>query len=258
MKLIPGKLRWISLIASLSIFILLTGCVKGDFHVTVNKDGSADLDYKLGMQAQLIGLMSGNGQNDPISELKTNFEKQGFSVSQYRDGDYIGVAAKKHLNNSEEIGNALPSQNILNQNQKSNSSEMMNFSQDKDFFFTTYRYNGSVDLTDMKPDDKDTMGIQQMMLKQIDLKLTLSLPVKADMQNASRVLPDQQTYQWDLIPGTKGEVILQAKVPNITNIMICSIALLLIIGVIVVTFIKNRQRKAAASLSSHEPPLSLE
>jgi hypothetical protein len=238
------KRRLVFLLCIIGLVTLLSGCVQGDFHITVNKNGSADLDYKIGMKSQLVGLMmSGNGKQDPTAEMKTSFEKDGFTVSQYRDGDYIGVSAKKHVENLKDIGNSLPSQNMLNQIQKGQVSDKLNFTEDKGLFFTTYRYTGSIDMTNMKPDDKDTMGIQQMMLKQIDLKLTLTLPVQADAQNASRVLPDQQTYQWDLIPGTKGDIMLQAKVPNVTNIVISGVLLLIVIVAAVILVIAKSRRK---------------
>jgi hypothetical protein len=240
------KRRFAILLCIIGLVALLSGCVKGDFHITVNKNGSADLDYNFGMKSQLVGLMSGNGQKDPVQEMKTNFEKKGFTVSQYRDNDYIGIVAKKHMDNLKDISDALP-KNPDQQSAAADSFNKMNFTEDKGLFFTTYRYNGSVDLTSMKADDKDTMGIQQMMLKQVDLKLTLTLPVKAETQNASRILPDQQTYQWDLIPGTKGDIALQAKAPNITNIIIAIIGLVVILVVAAVAIIKSKRRKTSVT-----------
>jgi uncharacterized membrane protein len=254
------KRRLVFLLCVIGLVALLSGCVKGDFHITVNKNGSADLDYKIGMMAQLVGLISGsgNGKQDPIAGMKVSFENVGFAVSQYRDGDYIGVSAKKHVDNLKDIGNSLPNENMLNESQKSQVSDKLNFTEDKGLFFTTYRYTGSIDFTNMKPDDKDTMGIQQMMLKQVDLKLTLTLPVQADAQNASRVLPDQKTYQWDLIPGTKGDIMLQAKVPNVTNIIISILLLIVIVAAVIVFIVKSRRKRKLQDIQIAEPPLSIE
>jgi hypothetical protein len=252
------KRRLVLLLCVIGLVALLSGCVHGDFHITVNKNGSADLDYKVGMMTQLVGLISGNGKQDPIAGMKASFENVGFAVSQYRDGDYIGVSAKKHLDNLKDIGNSLPNENMLNQSQKSQVSDKLNFTEDKGLFFTTYRYTGSIDFTNMKPDDKDTMGIQQMMLKQVDLKLTLTLPVQADAQNASRVLPDQQTYQWDLIPGTKGDIMLQAKVPNVMNMVISILLLIVIVAAVIVIIVKSRRKRKLQDAPVTETPLSVE
>jgi hypothetical protein len=236
------KLVVFALIASL--FAVLSGCVKGDFHITVNKNGSAELDYKIGVQSQLLGLMSSGG--DPIEEMKKNFQDKGFAVSQYRDGDYTGIEAKKHQDNLKDLASTLPNQNLFGQGNSSSGQSKLNFSEKKGLFSTTYKYQGTVDMSDLKPDATDTMGIQQMMLKQIDLKVTLTLPVKAETQNASRVLPDQYTYQWDLIPGTNGDITLQAKAPNVTNIVIAVILMVIVLTAGVWGIVASRRRKSAS------------
>lgn len=59
-----------------------------------------------------------------------------------------------------------------------------------------------------------------MFLSQMDLKLSLTLPEKTEVHNASRTLNDGYTYQWDLIAGKNNEVNLNLKVLNTTTLYI--------------------------------------
>ena len=52
------NLSRIGLLIVIASLFLLTGCVKGIFHVTVNKNGSADFNYKIAFPASFVNLMS--------------------------------------------------------------------------------------------------------------------------------------------------------------------------------------------------------
>ena len=47
----------------LLVFVMVStaGCAEGIFHVTVNRDGSADLNYKVGFDNSFYSLMSAMG-----------------------------------------------------------------------------------------------------------------------------------------------------------------------------------------------------
>ncbi|WP_248924438.1 LppM family (lipo)protein [Paenibacillus hamazuiensis] len=236
------------------LIIMLTGCVKADFHITVNKDSSAELDYKIGISAQVAGLMAaGKDAKDPLQDMRQQFEQQGFTVIQYREGDYIGINAKKHQSDIKElksIGNLNP--NLGNQKDNSGANSM-NIDVQNGLFYTTYSYKGALDLSTLKPDANDTMGIQKAMLNQMDLKVTLTLPVTAEEQNASRVLDDKKTYQWDLLPGSNNEIVLKTKVLNVTNIVVLIIVLVIVL-IVALTVISRRKKKAAFL----NPPIAIE
>ncbi|TBL80828.1 LppM family (lipo)protein [Paenibacillus thalictri] len=222
------------------LLCLLSGCVKGDFHVTVNADSSADLEYKLGMNGALAGLMSaGKDAQEPIQQIKQGFEKQGFTVTQYREGEYVGVIAKKHQNNVNELTSVGPMNDINASFAKGDNS--MKVDVQKGLLYNTYSYKGVMDLGSMKPDTNDAMGIQKALLSQIDLKFTLTLPIAAEEQNATRLLGDQKTYQWDLVPGSKNEIILKAKVFNVTNVII--IVVIFVVVLLMIAFAMLRKRK---------------
>lgn len=88
------------------VLVLLSGCVQGDFHVTVNKDKSADLNYKFGFSTELLGLMAMGADeesSDPIGEMKKGYEKDGFKVVAYKEKGYTGVIARKHIDDVEKL-----------------------------------------------------------------------------------------------------------------------------------------------------------
>ncbi|MEK3909931.1 DUF3153 domain-containing protein [Paenibacillus sp. FSL H7-0331] len=243
--------KWLLFVILSSVIILLSSCVKGDFHVTVNRDQSAELDYKLALSSQLIGLMSMNSANktDMLGELKKNFETDGYQVSQYKDGDYQGVQAKKHVKDVKEIKNVGVNQGSINAENK------IDMTVDKGFIFNTHHLIGNFDLSSMKADAKDTMGLQKMMISQIDLKFTLTLPDKAEQQNASRVLDDGKTYQWDLLAGANNEVNLDIKAPNTVNVSILVAVVVILIAAIIFLLLRRKKRAQPAEPLAIETPI---
>ncbi len=234
--------------------ILLNGCIKGDFHVTLNKDSSADLDYKLGMSSQLIALMSMDTKNktDLIGEMKKNFESEGFTVTQYKDGDYQGVQAKKHVADAKDIKNVgVIQKDFANENK-------MNISTDKGLLFNTNHLVGNFDLSTMQADPSDPTGFQKMMVSQIDLKFTLTLPDKAEMQNASRVLDDGKTYQWDLFAGKNNDIKVDIKTLNILNLsLMVGFVILILIVIIVIWISKSKKQRALNEPQAIEMPTDM-
>lgn len=85
----------------LGLALLITGCVNGEFKVKVNKDGSADLDYKLLMNTSLLAFAE-PGKN-PLDEMKQDAEKDGFTVSNVSEGEMVGIKTTKHVEKINEI-----------------------------------------------------------------------------------------------------------------------------------------------------------
>ncbi|WMT18588.1 LptM family lipoprotein [Parageobacillus toebii] len=221
----------------LSLFVLilsiglLSGCVKGVFHVKVNKDGSADLNYDLGFESTLLGFASSDGQN-PIEEIRKQAEEQGFTVANYKENGYTGIRAKKHVDKLNDV----PIFYTM-----VNSKDEKPVKIEKDFFSTRYVLDTQLDLSDMAMDSTEEMSnINNAVLNQMDLKFLLDLPVKAKNHNASDVKNDGQTLEWQLIPGDKNKIYMEAVVPNITNIILSIVGGLIIFAGILFLALKKK------------------
>ncbi|TXK90741.1 LPXTG cell wall anchor domain-containing protein, partial [Parageobacillus sp. SY1] len=82
--------------------------------------------------------------------------------------------------------------------------------------------------------------INNAVLNQMDLKFLLDLPVKAKNHNASDVKNDGQTLEWQLIPGDKNKIYMEAVVPNITNIILSIVGGLIILAGILFLALKKK------------------
>jgi hypothetical protein len=228
-------MRKLYILISLMVVLLLSGCVKGVFHITVNKDGSGDLDYRLAIDSAL--LSNDPKEDNPLEEFKTLAKKDGFIVSQFKENSYFGVEAKKKVENiSKGIG-----EELFNSLSSSDQKENVNFSIKKGFLFNVYQLKTNFDLKDFVSKDNDP--IASMFTNKMDLKMLLTLPVEVENHNASRIVfgdsEKVKTYEWDIIPGQDNEIYLEAKVLNITNILLM---ILLGVGLIIVTFYTFKKR----------------
>lgn len=220
------------------MLFLLTGCVNGVFHVTVNKDGSGDLNYKFAVDPALLSS-SAKEKHNPLEEFKKMAKKDGFIVTQYKDRGYFGVEAKKHVKSiSEDIGGGL-----INYISSSNNSEKSKIIIDKGFLFNVYSLKTNLDLKNMIPKD---IPFSSMILEKMDLKMLLTIPMEVERQNASRMEIDDKeklrTYEWDIIPGQDNEIYMEAKVLNISNVVL--LVLLTIAAILGTIFLIRKRVKA--------------
>ncbi|EKN63036.1 DUF3153 domain-containing protein [Schinkia azotoformans] len=228
------------IVVGVIILFFLTGCVSGVFHVTVNKDGSGELNYRLAIDSDLLSTF--NDKNNPLEKFREIAQKDGFIVSNFKDNGYFGVEAKKHVNKiSEGIGGEL----ITYISSVNSSKDHLNFIVDKGFFFNIYTIETNVDLTSFA---KGNNALFQMFLDKMDLRILLTLPFDVEGHNASRVIDgetdDIKTFEWDLLPGQNNEIYLQAKVLNVLNVVTL---VLLAVGLIVfvTVFMAIKRRKSA-------------
>jgi hypothetical protein len=217
--------------------------VKGIFHVTVNKNGSADFNYKIAFPASFINLMS-QMKDNPIDQVKKEVEKGGYEVVPYRSGSLMGIEARKHIDNVLEMGNeslmdsmktsgqsSVPNSN--NDVEKDQGKTTANIQSNKNpqviieegILFDTYRLKGNVDLSALTiPESvKKYVGasgdqLTKQFYDQMDFRFLLTLPIHAKESNASRVIGEKgKTYEWELIPGKNNNLMISAVLPNVRN-----------------------------------------
>lgn len=234
------------------IFILcslfLTGCINGTFHVTVNKDGSANLDYKVGLDNSLTSMM--NEKENPLTKIKEEAEQQGFTVSSFRENGYTGIEAKKTLANVDEL--TTTQNNMLKQIDSASDGD---FVRKRGFFYDTYQLKGKLDYTkelfqkgNEAVETSGTNGSKsnpftEMIMDKSDFKILLTLPSTAEKNNASRISGEGPvTYEWDLIPGQNNEIILESKIMNKSHVVLFS-SILIFIAILTVKLLRRRYFK---------------
>lgn len=231
---------------AIALSVALTGCVKGDFHVTVNKNGSAIEDYTLEESTMIYD----NKPNDPLNQFKEATTRQGFNVSTFKDGDYIGVHAKRNDKDMSKLATDILG-NLSTRGTKPKITVQ------KGIFQNLYTVDADIDLRDSQTiaaqngkaveTSSLSSSIGQMFADKVDLKLDMTLPVDTEQNNASRVLAGKsQTYEWDLLIGQDNKVELQASVLNVWNVVYASLLGVALLGVIGFGLQRYRKTKTAS------------
>lgn len=241
------KIKRILLFIILILLIMsLSGCVDANFHLTVNKDGSGDLDYKMLFDPMVLGLAA-QGENttqDPIKQMQDDATKSGFVVTNLNENGKTGFEAKKHIQNlSDSIkqGSLFGSSNMDKSFRPGDGLTIQ-----KGLFKTIYKLNSDLDMSSMNSDpnaDAQQKAMTQAMLRSMQFNFAITLPVKATSDNASKTEDNGKTLIWNLVPGQHNQVTFKAEELNITNIILVSAGGVLILAIIIGLVIKIRSNK---------------
>lgn len=237
--------KWCLIAVLILSLVLLSGCVEVEYHLKINKDASADLQYKFGMNNGLLGLVSSEGEN-PIEEMRHEAESQGYKVTNYSNEQITGIIASKHFKTLKEVPGF---EDLLRKSDsQANIKGETPLVIEKGFFKDRYHLDGHIDLTDMKGNSEDDLeGLGNAMLSQVKMRFILTLPYKPTNHNASLVRDDGRTLEWQLIPGQDNKLQMDVVVPNVRNIALCVVgAVLLLAGVSVAIIISRNKKKPSA------------
>lgn len=226
----------IGIILSILLAISLAGCIKGEIHITVNRDKSADVEINFGVDKSLYSLI---GSKDPLSDIKTSLEKEGFNVSDFSDDKYKGIIGKNHYTDLDKgINNLkLSDKAVLSGN---NSLKV-----DKGFFFNKYTIDTNIDMSSVASDKnitEDEKKFQDMFINNISMDFIITMPVKAISNNASVISQDEKTYTWNLMPGINNKISMKVMVPNISRIILTALSAIIFI-ILLIIIIKNKRKK---------------
>ncbi|MBM7647772.1 hypothetical protein JOC78_000712 [Bacillus ectoiniformans] len=220
--------------------LALAGCVKMNYGLKINMDGSGELSFLVAMQQQLAA-MSGSS----MKEAKVEASKEGYEITNYKKDQMVGFVAKKQFDDVNE----LTAKDMIygGEDKSKNDNNDFDLNVKKGLLFTTYRVNGQFDFTNMTEETEENemfdQEMQQSFLDQMDLSFKLTLPIKPDKEdhNATLTEDDGKTLVWEFIPNEINDVKLAVKVPNLVNIgLLLAGAAALIIGLIVVARKKKR------------------
>lgn len=159
--------------------IVFSGCFRGEVKVNINDDGSSDLHYQIIAvpMAGTVEMMQGQ-----IKDL----EKSQFKIERVTEGEWVGFKADKHFHNVSEL----------------NSFKLFSGSEpgtpgitfDKGWFYDAYKVSvlNDISLNQGQP----LTNLDQAMLAQMSMKITMNFPVKPEAHNASNVYNEGKTLEW--------------------------------------------------------------
>jgi hypothetical protein len=196
--------------------LTVAGCADIRAHLTLNRDGSADLEQRITVEQSVAGMIGGLGK------LEETYQKQGYQVKLIDEGQTVGVIATKHLPKASQI---FQQKNSLFKIQK--DRQVLKIT--RNFFMTRYQINGIIDLKSKQPAEPGS-EMANALLASIKFKFILTLPVKPEKHNAGTVSADGKTLEWLLVPGKENSIQVEAKEYQYLNIGLLIIPGLLVLA----------------------------
>ncbi|MBN2980355.1 MULTISPECIES: DUF3153 domain-containing protein [Cohnella] len=217
--------KWTKLLALLvGSVLLLSSCAQGEAHVTINRNGTADLDLDLSVSKQILTAI---GKADIMNELAERFEQAGMGVRiTDRDGQ-AQIEASRRVDLREYSGDLTDLPEGIE----------VEDAEEKKWFYTKHAVAVTLDLAPMlEQGQQEWIGqlstlpdlMKKLIQSQLKFAIVLTLPIKADGSNADEVTDGGRTHQWnvDLFEANRFELVV--NVPNLEHIAYAVGALLLL------------------------------
>ncbi len=201
--------------------IFLSGCADIRTHLTINANGSADLEQRVALPQSIAGMMNGLGR------MEEQFKAQGYDVKVFDEGQTVGVVATKHF---KQVADVLKEKSTNNINLfRRGADQRPALRMERGFLTTQYQFDSVVDLTSMKSAGADA-ELANSIVGSMKFKFVMTLPVKPDKHNAVVVSPDGKTLEWQLVPGQTNPVQVSAHQVNLLNISLIVLLIAVLAG----------------------------
>ena len=273
----------------LIIFILvcsLTGCMKLNYSMSINKDKSMDLEIIM-----VVDKSMGESGDMDFTDLDIDeLAKKGFLVGAYNEGSLKGSKIFKSYKNIDDISTSNNNQLVVDLGEFLNGEDATNelFIVKKGFLKNTYigrfKISGTDNLeeqlggSDSMMDDDSTSdeplfsedevfedgsveGFEDMfssMTSMLDIKFIINVPYKALSNNATSVDNDGKTLTWNLLQlqqENTENIEFEFQLYNWVNIIICLVLVILIIIIIIVIINKSRPKKKQNNFINNTSPI---
>jgi hypothetical protein len=241
------KKKFKLLLLILMVLIIPTGCMKIEAGVTINKDGS--MDYAL-----ITALEKEYANNDTTNKIDEDtikdYKKKNINVDNYEDDKYKGYIYSVHYDNIDQLSSMADDTSCTINITEKEIDNVYCFKKENNLFSTKYtaRFNASFADSQVK-DATDQAGSEyaEQILKNMDLKFKVKLPVKPGKNNATT--QDGNTLTWDFMDSNlKNEkyIEFEFETPNKLVIVLaaiaCVIVVSLVIAIIIATINKNKNK----------------
>jgi LPXTG-motif cell wall-anchored protein len=247
--------KFVLMLMMAAMVVLMTGCMQADYHLTINKDLSGQLAYKIGMSSDIMDLTKKSGQ-DPLQQIRDEYEKAGYKVKSFKDSEYEGVVIIKKFKDVRKADISLQTDRTKNVE----ADTKLEFHQSKGFFTTKSIVDIEVNMTAKKlanqlsqMSGEDANALQgagedelkaafAMMGESVKMSFTLTLPGKVSKHGDLKLSDGGKTVQWKLKFGEVNKLHVEASDLNTTNLAIVIGGAVVLLGGAVIFF---RRRKSS-------------
>lgn len=214
------------IICSISFFV--SGCIKIDTEINIDKKGHVVVSDKVLIDKQLLALSNMSSEHFYQQQIKFLNGNPDVQTSQIDEGDYTGtkfVSKFKNLNNIFLLAKYF-NPNIFDKN----DYKFVKIS--KNIYNTNYKLDWNANFRELKDENGKRMFTPDTA-DYISSKLTINIPTKAIKTNATSVINDGLTHVWNFYVKNNYSIQLEFNIINYINVVLTIIGLIfLIIGYI--------------------------
>ena len=260
---------------------MLTGCVKYNANMNINKDKSMDFSIIYALDTSLF-----EDQELLSDEDKQKLESQGFTITDYSEGTMKGYTLTKKISNIDYVSTTSNASYDLSGLLDSNATNSYIFKVTKGLLKNTYTANFAFDASesDINSDSTDTtdnlndlfsndeeeetilseekqeetnqeetnldgnMDFSDMDLSSLtsnlDLSFNVNLPYSAKSNNATNTSDNNKKLSWNLSSTEISTIEFTFELYNMTNIYIGIGLLVILIAAIVVLIVSKKKNSS--------------
>lgn len=228
------------------IMTMLVGCVDADVTIDVEKDGTGKA------MIEVLGpeIIANNISEETISDIGKDYEKvekienegksgyrfttkQGYLTDIFKDVTNLNESLEK-----EGITNASSGDNIVNEMYE----KYVDIKKEDSIFFTVYDVNLNIKDAVYSEMTKEQQAITSFIGQGANIGFHLKFPTNLNYSNATSVTNEdgKYIYNWDYTLSNVENISFSAKVPNIKNIIIIAVTIILLVFLL---FRKIKKRK---------------
>lgn len=231
--------RGLSLIALLVLMLaVLAGCAEGTGHLTVHKDGSADVELKVRLESRLMNLLGGKG-DEALRWLEQALAERDIKFSKKEDGGVEYTIARSFASVQEM-------RDYFSQFATGSDAVEVKVETGEHFFYTTQDVSiqlRSDSYLDQALDKVREMGVPEplisLLLRNFAFNLQLTLPFDVVLDH--NAVQEGKTLTWRVALENPDPIRLKIWLPNIAPIAWTSGIVLVIAGVLVALWIRKRR-----------------
>lgn len=206
--------------------IFLTGCIKVDTEVTLDKKGNAQIEGKF-----LVNEVLSNRVDEEYSEFKENSKENHLEVAKVSENGYVGV---KQIYKTEDFNkNDIRLPEIF---EPTNVNKRF-LTVKHNLFFVKTNIDWTAHFTEInnKVLTKEDQSLFESTLK-------INIPVKATFSNADSRNDMTNSYEWKLEPTKDNKIQLEYKIINWLNVILFTLFTVSIISLIVLLVLKQNKK----------------
>lgn len=226
------KLSWLLLFV-LTFMLLFSGCVQLKVDTTVNPDGSGSASASIGIESYIYDMAIEGGAEDPFADILSEAAAQNIQAETYEDDTYTGVRFKQDFTTIESLMCIEPETKsglTLSQSRKGGKQSMV--------------LSGNFTLGENL---KQNLTASEFDLSQVDMKLSITVPLDIVDTNASQVSEDKRTATWDLTQSSDinltcmGDILLFGVLPVYIVWIVVGVLAVLAIALIIVGIVRRHR-----------------